>query len=278
MIIYELRQKFKLKELLRVSQIKKSTYYYHISKINEPDKYAQIKEIIKQVYNENKCRYGYRRITLELFNKGYKINHKTVQRLMKIMGLKSMIRIKKYKSYKGNIGKIAPNILKRNFKADKPNQKWVTDVTEFALCGQKVYLSPIIDLYNGEIVSYSISDRPVFMQVVDMLNKAFEKIPNGINLILHSDQGWQYQMKKYQNMLREKGIIQSMSRKGNCLDNSMAENFFSHLKSELIYVQEFDDIDKFKKALIEYIEYYNNKRIKTKLKMSPVAYRLKNTA
>ena len=281
MIIYELRQKFKLKELLRVSQIKKSTYYYHISKINEPDKYAEIKEIIKQVYDENKCRYGYRRITLELFNKGYKVNHKTVQRLMKIMGLKSMIRIKKYKSYKGNIGKIAPNILKRNFKADKPNQKWVTDVTEFALCGQKVYLSPIIDLYNGEIVSYSISDRPVFMQVVDMLNKAFEKMPNGINLILHSDQGWQYQMKKYQNMLKEKGVIQSMSRKGNCLDNSMVENFFSHLKSELIYVQEFDDIDKFKEALIEYIEYieyYNNKRIKAKLKMSPVTYRLKNTA
>lgn len=278
LIIYELRQEFRVRELLKVSEIKKSTYYYHISKINEPDKYAEIKEIIKQVYNENKCRYGYRRITLELLNKGYKINHKTVQRLMKIMGLKSKIRIKKYKSYKGDAGKIAPNILRRDFKAEKPNQKWVTDITEFALCGQKIYLSPIIDLYNGEIISYNISDRPVFMQVVDMLNKAFTKIPNNINLILHSDQGWQYQMKNYQNMLKQKGVIQSMSRKGNCLDNSLAENFFSHLKSELLYVQEFDNIGQFKQELMEYIEYYNNRRIKTKLKMSPVAYRLKNTA
>lgn len=197
---------------------------------------------------------------------------------MRIMGLRSMIRIKKYKSYKGNVGKIAPNILKRDFKAEKPNKKWVTDITEFALCGQKIYLSPIIDLYNGEIISYNISDRPVFAQVEDMLNKAFAKIPDNTNLILHSDQGWQYQMKSYQNMLKEKGIIQSMSRKGNCLDNSMAENFFSQLKAEFLYIQEFESIEQFKTELIEYIEYYNTKRIKNKLKTSPVAYRLKNVA
>ncbi len=197
---------------------------------------------------------------------------------MRLMGLRSMIRMKKYKSYKGDVGKIAPNVLKRDFKAEKPNEKWVTDITEFALCGQKVYLSPIIDLYNGEIISYSISDRPVFAQVEDMLNKAFAKIPDNTNLILHSDQGWQYQMKKYQNMLKEKGIIQSMSRKGNCLDNSLAENFFSQLKAEFLYIQEFDSIEQFKAELIEYIEYYNTKRIKIRLKASPVAYRLKNAA
>lgn len=197
---------------------------------------------------------------------------------MRLMGLRSMIRMKKYKSYKGDVGRIAPNVLKRDFKAEKPDEKWVTDITEFALCGQKVYLSPIIDLYNGEIISYSISDRPVFAQVEDMLNKAFAKISDNTNLILHSDQGWQYQMKKYQNMLKEKGIIQSMSRKGNCLDNSLAENFFSQLKAEFLYIQEFDSIEQFKTELIEYIEYYNTKRIKTKLKASPVAYRLKNIA
>lgn len=197
---------------------------------------------------------------------------------MRLMGLRSMIRMKKYKSYKGDVGRIAPNVLKRDFKAEKPDEKWVTDITEFALCGQKVYLSPIIDLYNGEIISYSISDRPVFAQVEDMLNKAFAKIPDNTNLILHSDQGWQYQMKKYQNMLKEKGIIQSMSRKGNCLDNSLAENFFSQLKAEFLYIQEFDSIEQFKTELIEYIEYYNTKRIKLKLKASPVAYRLKNAA
>ncbi len=197
---------------------------------------------------------------------------------MKIIGIKSMIRIKRYKSYKGDVGRIAPNILQRNFKADRPNQKWVTDVTEFALFGQKIYLSPIVDLYNGEVISYNISNRPIFAQITDMLKKAFLKIPDNTNLILHSDQGWQYQMKKYQRMLQEKGIIQSMSRKGNCLDNSLAENFFSHLKSELLYLQEFESIDEFKRELIAYIDYYNNKRIKSKLKMSPVEYRLKTTA
>lgn len=263
---------------MKIAKVKKSTYYYHISNTAKPDKYADIKECIKKIYHENKGRYGYRRITIELLNRGFVINHKTVQRLMRIMGLRSMIRIKKYKSYKGDVGKIAPNVLKRNFKAEKPNEKWVTDITEFALCGQKIYLSPIIDLYNGEVVSYNISDRPVFAQVVDMLNKAFEKIPNNTKLILHTDQGWQYQMKNYQNMLREKGIIQSMSRKGNCLDNSLAENFFSQLKAEFLYIQEFNSVEQFKQELIEYIEYYNTKRIKTKLKASPVAYRLKNAA
>lgn len=277
-IIYELRHEFKIKELLKIAQIKRSTYYYHISKLNEPDKYGKIKDEIKKIYTENKGRYGYRRITDELKNRGFVINHKTVQRLMKLMGLKCMVRMKKYKSYKGEVGRIAPNVLKRDFKADKPNQKWVTDVTEFALCGQKIYLSPIIDLYNGEVISYNISDRPVFAQVVDMLEKAFSRLPDKIDLILHSDQGWQYQMKKYQAMLKEKGITQSMSRKGNCLDNSLAENFFSHLKSELLYLQEFESIEEFKAELIEYIEYYNNSRIKSKLKMSPVAYRKLNAA
>lgn len=277
-IIYELRHEFKIKELLNVAQIKKSTYYYHIYKLNGPDKYDKIKEEIKKIYNKNKGRYGYRRITTELKNRGFSINHKTVQRLMRLIGVKCMVRMKKYKSYKGDVGKIAPNVLKRNFKTDRPNQKWVTDVTEFALCGQKVYLSPIIDLYNGEVISYNISDRPVFGQVADMLEKAFSRLDVKTDLILHSDQGWQYQMKKYQNMLKEKGIIQSMSRKGNCLDNSLAENFFSHLKSELLYLQEFNSIEEFKAELIEYIEYYNNSRIKSKLKMSPVAYRLLNAS
>ena len=128
--------------------------------------------------------------------------------------------------------------LYRDFKADKPNQKWVTDVTEFKVHDRKLYLSPIIDLFNGEIISYNLSKHPTFQQITDMLEKAFIKIKNNTNLILHSDQGWQYQMKIYQNMLKEKGIKQSMSRKGNCLDNSCAENFFGILKSELFYPKE----------------------------------------
>lgn len=175
-----------------------------------------------------------------------------------------------------NVGKIAPNLLERNFKADKPNQKWVTDVTEFALFGIKLYLSPIIDLYNGEVVSYNLSRHPNLNQVTDMLEKAFSKIPDNTNLILHSDQGWQYQHKHYRKMLTDKGIKQSMSRKGNCLDNACAENFFSLLKTELLYLQEFTSVEHFISELKEYIAWYNSKRIKLKLDgLSPVDYRLR---
>lgn len=155
-------------------------------------------------------------------------------------------------------------------------QKWVTDVTEFALFGIKLYLSPIIDLYNGEVVAYNLSYHPTLSQVTDMLNKAFAKIPDNSNLILHSDQGWQYQHKYYQKMLKDKEIRQSMSRKGNCLDNACAENFFGLLKTELLYLQEFDSVEHFISELKAYIKWYNTKRIKLNLDgMSPVEYRLR---
>ena len=208
---------------------------------------------------------------MELHNRGLRLNHKTVQRLMKELGLVCLVRMKKYRSYKGEAGKIAPNLLQRNFRAEKPNQKWVTDVTEFNLFGEKLYLSPILDLCSGDLVSYTISARPVLDMVTSMLDKAFEKLPDGTGLILHSDQGWQYQHKKYQTMLKEKGIRQSMSRKGNCLDNAVIENFFGLLKSELLYLQKFDSIEHFKRELLDYLDYYNNDRIKAKLKGLPPA-------
>lgn len=242
--------------------------------MNIPDKYEIAKAEITAIYHENRGRYGYRRITAELDNRNLHLNHKTVQRLMKQLGLICHVRAKKYRSYKGEVGKIAPNLLQRDFKAERPNQKWVTDVTEFSLFGQKVYLSPIIDLYSRDVVSYTISDRPVLNMVTTMLEKAFSKIPDVTELILHSDQGWQYQHKQYQRMLKKKGIRQSMSRKGNCLDNAVAENFFGLLKSELLYLQDFQSMEHFKRELIEYIDYYNNRRIKTKLKgLSPALHR-----
>lgn len=245
--------------------------------MKKTDKYLNEKEIIKEIFNENKKRYGYRRITMELRNRGIVLNHKTVQKLMKECGLICLIRRKKYRSYKGEIGKIAPNVLERNFYAEKPNQKWVTDVTEFAVNDKKVYLSPILDLYNGEIVSYNISLHPTFHQTMDMLEKAFNKIPDNTNLILHSDQGWQYQMKRYQFMLKEKGIIQSMSRKGNCLDNSVMENFFGILKTEMFYGNRFNSAEQLIEEIEHYIDYYNNRRIKVKLKgLSPVQYRIQS--
>ena len=278
-MIWELRHKHKISLLIEVSGLPRSTYYYHAKHRVDPEKYKEIKEQITKIYAENKERYGYRRITGELHNRGMIINHKTVRRLMRGMGLYCRVRMKKYNSYRGEVGKIAPNLLERDFHADRPNEKWVTDVTEFALFGQKLYLSPILDLYNGEIVSFSLSERSGFRLTTDMLEKAFSKIPHGTNLVLHSDQGWQYQMKPYQRTLEAIGIRQSMSRKGNCLDNAVIENFFGHLKSELLYLQNFESIEHFKRELLEYLDYYNNRRIKCKLGgLSPVQFRLRNAA
>ena len=270
----ELRHKYDLELLLNQTKMARSSFYYHQKQCKSTDKYQVIKELIKSIYHKHKGRYGYRRITDEINNKGLIINHKTVLRLMKLLGLKSLIRVKKYKSYKGEQGKIVPNILERNFKAAAPNQKWATDVTEFNVSGNKLYLSPIIDLFNQEIISYELTERPVFNQVVMMLKKAFKKIPNNTNLTLHSDQGWQYQMKQYQCLLQQKGIVQSMSRKGNCLDNAIIENFFGILKSELFYTQKFKSTQELKQKINKYIIYYNNERIKSNLnKMSPIKYR-----
>ena len=231
--------------------------------MQKEDKYASVKEEITTIYHENRGRYGYRRITAELRKRTFSVNHKTVQRLMKELGLVCRVRMKKYRSYKGEVGKIASNLLNRNFHAEKPNQKWVTDVTEFSLFGEKLYLSPILDLHSSDLVSYTISDRPVLSMVTTMLDKAFAKIPDGTDLILHSDQGWQYQHKQYQRMLREKGIRQSMSRKGNCLDNAIIEIFFGRFKVELFYGQErkFKTAQELIDALPDMIRWYNQERI-----------------
>ncbi|KAA6309935.1 hypothetical protein EZS27_038669 [termite gut metagenome] len=168
-------------------------------------------------------------------NLGYEINHKTVQKLMGILDLKCKVRKVRYRSYKGEVGRIAPNVLERNFKTSLPSQKWVTDVTQINIKDEKIYLSPILDLFNGEIIAYSISKSPNMQMISEMLDKAFEKVQDTKGIIFHSDQGWQYQHYGYRKSLEEHGIIQSMSRKGNCLDNAMAENFFGIMKTELLY-------------------------------------------
>ena len=252
----------------------RSVFYYHLKRLKAADKYAQEKEMIKSIFHEHKGRYGYRRVTAEMRNRGFVINHKTVQRLMGEMCLKSKIRQVRYRSYKGEVGKIAPNIIARDFAADAPNRKWATDVTQINIGATKLYLSPILDMFNGEIISYNLSKSPNLEQIYDMLDKAFDKFDNLDGLILHSDQGWQYQHFGYRQRLADHHITQSMSRKGNCLDNAMAENFFGIMKSELLYAEQFESAEAFMKALDEYIDYYNNKRIKSRLKgKSPVQYR-----
>jgi putative transposase len=179
-----------------------SMYYYWVKQMDRLDKYKEVKEAIQQVFDEHEGRYSYRRITLELRNKGIKLNHKKVRRLMIDMGLKGLVRMKKYKSYRGSVGKDTPNLLERNFQASKPNEKWITDVTEFHIHGEKLYLPPILDLYNGEIIDYNLEKRPVYPLVSKRLDEAFEKLRDNEKPILHFDQEWHYQMEKYNVALR----------------------------------------------------------------------------
>ena len=269
--VQELRPEIPLKMLLSVARLSRSTFYYELKRMEKEDKYASAKAEIQKIFAEHKGRYGYRRITAELQNRGFHRNHKVVSRLMKELGLVCRVRMKRYRSYRGEVGRIAQNLLERDFEATAPNEKMVTDITEFHLYGQKLYLSVMLDLYSRDIVSYTISERPVLKMVTSMLEKAFQSIPDGTDLILHSDQGWHYQHKRYREMLSAKGIRQSMSRKGNCLDNAVIENFFGLLKSELLYLQRFESMEQFRSELVAYLEYYNNRRIKLKLGGIPPA-------
>jgi putative transposase len=273
-VVCGLRLQYPLDILLSVSKIARSSYYYHIKTSTVLNKYEGTKKEIDKIYNDHRGRYGYRRITMEMRNKGHVINHKTVSKLMHTLGLKSLIRRKKYISYKGDINEAAPNLFKQDFKAEKPFLKWATDVTEFKVKDKKVYLSPIIELFNGEIISYDLSESPNFKQVSNMLEDAFKTLDGNERPTLHSDQGWQYRMTKYKQILNEQGITQSMSRKGNCYDNAIIENFFGTIKSEMFYLKKYTSVDELKNDIKEYIRYYNNDRIKINLNgMSPIKYR-----
>lgn len=273
-MVNELKATHKLKHLLCAAVLPRSVYYYHCKALTRPDSNCEVMSQIKDIFHRHKGRYGYRRVTFELRKSGLSINHKKVQRLMVELGLKSTVRPKRYKSWRGEVGKIAPDLLKRDFSADKPNQKWVTDVTEFRVGEQKVYLSPVIDLYNQEVISYEVRKSSALALVVDMLKAAIRKLKWHEKPIFHSDQGWQYQNKMIQNKLKDVGLSQSMSRKGNCLDNAVAENFFGILKTEMYHGENFEDADHLIRSIKEYIDYYNHKRIKLKLKgLSPIEYR-----
>ena len=272
---------FRLDLLLEAARLPRSTYYYQLKQLDRLDKDKDLKAEIQSIFTEHKGNYGFRRMTLELRNRGYVVNHKRVQRLMKVLGLSARIRRKrKYSSYQGEIGKKAANLIQRQFEASKPMEKCYTDVTEFAIpaSSQKLYLSPVLDGFNSEIIAYNLSTSPNLEQVEAMLNQAFSE-DHYTNTILHSDQGWQYQHQYYHHFLEDKGIQPSMSRKGNSPDNGMMESFFGILKSEMFYGYEntFHSLEQLEQAIVDYIDYYNNKRIKVKLKgLSPVQYRTKS--
>ena len=271
---------FRLDLLLETARLARSTYYYQLKQLDGVDD-QELKTEIQAIYNDHKGNYGYRRIHLELRNRGYLVNHKRVQRLMKVLNLQAKMRQKrKYSSHKGDVGKKADNLVQRQFEESRPMEKCYTDVTEFAIPNstQKLYLSPVLDGFNSEIIAYHLSTSPNLEQVKSMLKQAFTENYYE-NTVLHNDQGWQYQHASYHQFLESKGIQASMSRKGNSPDNGMMESFFGILKSEMFYGYEkaFQSLKQLEQAIVDYIDYYNNKRIKAKLKgLSPVQYRTKS--
>ncbi|UID72283.1 IS3 family transposase [Escherichia coli] len=273
-VIQSLRYGHCQSDLLKAAGLARSTLYYQLSLQKAKDKYADVKQLIASIFHEHRGCYGYRRIHCELQKRGLKFSGKTVRKLMQQLGLKSPVRLKKYRSYRGNMGLAAENILQRQFKAEAPCEKWVTDITEFRAGGQKLYLSPILDLFNGEIVAWETACRPTEELVKRMLNKGLESLAEGEKTLLHSDQGWHYRIKSYQSALADRGLVQSMSRKGNCLDNAVMENFFGHLKEEMYYRRDYRNVEELENAVNEYITYWNQKRIKLSLGgLSPVEYR-----
>lgn len=264
---------------------------YWQERLDKTNKDDEIEEKIKEVRKDNP-NYGYRRITAMLRKQGLLINKKKVQRLIQKLKLQVTSfsrKTRKYSSYKGTIGKVSDNKINRKFTVERPYTQVTTDTTEFKYLEKdklgnyqvkKLYLNPYLDMYNGEIISYEISKQPTLKPILRALEKAIEVTSvNKGKRIFHSDQGWAYQVKQYTSRLENEGITQSMSRKGNCLDNSPMENFFGILKQEIYYGKKFYSYEELKETIEGYIEYYNNDRIKEKLGyLSPVEYRKLNAA
>ena len=280
-VVSELRTKFELKVLLEITKMPLSVYYYNVKSIkNRVNKYEDIEFRVDYLYLEkHKRRIGYQRIYIELKNEGIIIGKNKVLEIMRKKGYSKKNKTKyKYNSYKGDLGGVVSNILNQNFKTTKPYEKAGTDITMFRIKEEAVYLSPLIDFKTREVLAYEVGYDSKVKRVIRMLNNLKENHKEQIKgMIIHSDQGVQYQNSRYSDTLKEFGIIQSMSRKGNCLDNSPTENFFGRLKQEIWYNKEYEYVTS--KDLIneihEYIKYYNETRIVTRFKSSPIDYRNK---
>lgn len=261
--------------LLDVAGLARSTFFYHQARLDRPDPHADLKAAIEQAFTAAHGRYGHRRIHTVLTGQGWQVAKKTVLKLMRTLGLRCMVRRRRrYNSFTGEAGAIADNILDRDFTAAAPNQKWVTDVTEFRVAGCKLYLSPVIDLFDRSVVAHTWSFSPNLDLTNSSLRRAIATLHPDQCPVVHSDQGFQYQHPSWQVLLENAGATQSMSRKGNCYDNAVAESFFGHLKSELFHHNRFDTVEAFTTALEDYISWYNTERISTALKgLSPVQYR-----
>lgn len=267
----------RLSELLPVAGLPKSTYFYEAKRRDFDAKNADLIEEIGRVFAQSRGRYGVRRVAAELRSLGFVVNHKKVQRLMRKAGLSAKRKTIHYNSYKGSVGKVADDLIiteyvrkdgqthhKSDFSCAGPNEKWTTDVSQFTFPWGKCYLSPIKDMYDGRIVAYDLSLRADMSQAKRMLDRAFSLGYDLNGLVFHSDQGWQYQQAWYVEQLKSRGILQSMSRKGNCLDNCIMESFFGTMKNEMFYghESEYGSFESFREAVDEYIAWYNGTRIR----------------
>lgn len=252
----------------------RSTFFEHQRRLNEPDKYAHLKKLITKIFNNSNATYGYRRVWRALRNENEIVNKKLVRKLMRQLGLVSKIRRKKYTSYRGTTSHIADNVLDRNFEQNAPNKAWVSDVTEFRVAGTKVYLSPIMDLFDRTILAHTLSSSPSTKFTSRSLSDAIALFSPGEGLIVHTDQGFQYQHASWRDLITSIGGVQSMSRKGNCYDNSVMENFFGHLKSEMYHGVSFNSVEEFCQAIDDYILWYNTTRLQEQFKgLAPMQYR-----
>lgn len=280
MVIDVLSKSFKLKELLEVLELSKSSYFYQRNAQARADKYAQVKEQITETFNQSYRCYGYRRIWYSLRRVGTRISEKVVRKLMQQEGLHVYYpRKRKFCSYCGEVSPEVPNLLKRNFRATEPNQKWLTDITEFAIPAGKIYLSPIIDCYDGMPVSWAIGTSPTAELANTMLKKAVAKLGNEDNPIIHSDRGGHYLWPEWIEITKKAALIRSMSKKGCSPDNSACEGFFGRIKNEMFYNRDWHAVSltKFEQILDEYLNWYAQKRIKVSLSdLSPVEFRKRN--
>lgn len=274
-VIAALKADYPLAVLLEVASLARSTFFYHQARLTRPDPHAELKAAITEVFQQAHGRYGHRRVHTMLARQGWQVAKKTVLKLMNTLGLVCKIRRpRRYRSWLGQAGTIAANVLDRQFSAEAPDTKWVTDVTEFRIGDRKVYLSPVIDLFDRSVVAYTYGPSPSLELTNCSLRNAIATLTTEARPLVHSDQGFQYQHATWRRLLDNAGLVQSMSRRANCLDNSIAENFFGHLKEELFHHNRFHTVEEFTVALDEYIDWYNTTRISTTLKgLSPAEYR-----
>jgi putative transposase len=272
--IYHYRKKYPVVDMCRFLEVSRSAYYDWIRRKDQPSRDAELTELIREGYNQSRRTYGYRRITIWLRRKhGLLVNQKAVRRIMRKNDMPSIIRRKRKYKFNSAVYHRYDNVLARDFKASKPNEKWVTDITYIHTGQGTMYLSVIKDLYDNSIVSYKIDPNMYLKLVLDTIKGAVEREKVAGGLTLHSDQGFQYTSHAYFALTEQYGIKQSMSRRGNCWDNACCENFFGHLKEECIRLCKLQTFKEARDVIADYIDFYNNQRIQLKTELTPLEKR-----